>query len=720
MRAAAIGLFLHLGASLGLAFEGRVLDAAGEPVEGALVQVLGHPGSVTTGPDGRFEWLPDPVGPFHVLVVLPGERYTAPIRVEELSPLVTLRVRPLSVTESVTITSGAVSRTDAAPGNAPAVVSGDAIRVRQAPRLVDVLEAIPGTSRSSDLHAGVPSIRGLSRGRTVLLLDGARITTERRAGPSATFLDPFFLDAVEVVRGPSSVAYGSDAFGGVIHARTHRPSPDDPFRIRARSSGGLGLPEASFGAEVTGGVGNTGLLLQARHREFGNYRSPEGEVEGSGARDYGVLARGLSRIGGGRLALSIQADSGRDIGRPRRASSRISYPEEDSIRLLADYEFSPRWGFGRLETTAFYGRHRVITRRESGLAVTDSLVEAEDFMLRARGVRAFGSGRLELGAELLERFGLETGVSTTGADQEELLAGLEVPSRLVGARRREAAAFGFFELPFGGRYSGSAGTRLAAVRATGGGPASGRGSRSAGALSGFLSLRADLVPGWALTGQLSRGFRDPTLSDRYFVGLSGRGVVFGNPELRPERSLQFDLALRFDDDRAHGGLFAYHYRIRDLVERRETLPEVFRFRNQGEAALSGLELEASFGNDAPFLLEVAAGVSRGRAAQGEPLDGIAPANLRAAIRRRIGASAFVEATLHGFAGHRAPGPTEVATGAYTRFDAAVGAPLGENAEVRVSGRNLLNAAYPISADSRAVLAPGRSVVATVMLNLAAE
>ncbi len=712
-----LALALLLQASAGLAFEGRVLDPEGRPVEGALVQVLGHPGSVTTDSNGRFTWQPDPVGPFHVLVVLPGDRYTAPILVSELTSPVELRVRPLSLIESVTITSGAVSRTDAAPGNAPAVVSGEAIRARQAPRLVDVLEAAPGTARSSDLHAGVPSIRGLSRGRTVLLLDGARITTERRAGPSATFLDPFFLEAVEIVRGPSSVAYGSDAFGGVIHARTRSPSPGDPFQVRARASGGLGLPEASFGAEATGSLGNTGWLVQARRREFGDYASPEGRVAESGARDYGALLRSVSRVGGGRLAVSVQVDAGRDIGRPRRATSLISYPEEDSNRLLAHYEFAPRWGFGRLEATGFLGGHRVITRRDSGATSSDSLVGARDFMLRGRGVRPFGRGRLELGGEWLDRFGLDTDVWISGIAAHGLLASIEEPSRLAGARRREAAVFGFAETPLGARASGSAGTRLATVRASAGPSLGGRMAHATAALSGFLALRADLLPGWALTGQVSRGFRDPTLSDRYFTGLSGRGVVYGNPRLRPERALQFDLSLRFDKERAHGGVFAYSYRIADLVERYETRPEVFRFRNRGEATLSGLELEVRFGDDSPFLLDVAASIARGRTGEGGALDGISPATVRAAIRRRIREDVFLEAVFMGFASHRAPGPTEIETGAYARVDAAFGAPLAESAAIRVSGRNLLNAAYPISADSRAVLAPGRAVVATVLFTL---
>ena len=706
------------------AFTGKVLLEGGEPAAGAIVQILGHPGSAVTDGEGRFEWLPDPAPPFHVLVVLPGERYTAPIFVESLdgSP-VEIEVEMLEISESVTITSGAVPHTEATPGSAPAVISGEAIRTRQAPRLTDVLEAVPGGGRSSDLHAGVPSIRGLSRGRTVLLVDGARVTTERRAGASASFLDPFFLETVEVVRGPSSVAYGSDAFGGVIHARTRRPIPGSPFAARGRATLGTGLPEASFGAEIQGSALGTGLLVQARRRVFSEYSSPEGRVEGSGARDFGFLLRGAREVAGGRLGVGLQVDAARDVGRPRRSSSVTSYPFEDSARLVADYQLAPRWGFARLDATGFLGAHRLLTRREEGGNAADSEVAAHDFMLRTRGVRPFGDGRLELGAELLSRFDVYAG---TGADgmTAALPEGGEFGSSLDGALRREASVYGHAEQPFHGRLAGSAGARLSGITSRAG-PASGsagpRPETSHGALSGFLALRADLTPGIALTGQLSRGFRDPTLSDRYYSGLSARGVAYGNPDLRPERALQTDLSLRFDRGSVHGGLYAFRYRIADLIERYEDGAELYFFTNRGEAHLSGVEFEVQVGAPGdPFLLDLAGGLIRGQTEGGAALDGVPPANFRAGLRRRLRARSFAEVVLLAFTADRDPGPTESAMDAYARLDAAVGFPITGGAELRLSGRNLLNAAYPISADARAVLAPGRSLVGTIVWTLGAS
>ena len=703
------------------AFTGKVVLPGGDPVPGAIVQILGHPGSAVTDGEGRFEWLPDPAPPFHVLVVLPGDRYTSPVLIQSLggSP-VEIEVETLEISESVTITSGAVPHTEATPGSAPAVISGEAIRTRQAPRLIDVLEAVPGGGRSSDLHAGVPSIRGLSRGRTVLLLDGARITTERRAGASASFLDPFFLETVEVVRGPSSVAYGSDAFGGVIHARTRRPVPGGPWAGRARGTLGRGLPEASFGAEVSGSALGTGFLAQARRRVFSEYASPEGTVAGSGARDYGFLLRGAREVAGGLLGVGLQVDSARDVGRPRRSPSFTSYPFEDSARVVADYQLAPRWGFARLDTTAFLGAHRLLTRREEGGSAADSEVAAHDFMLRTRGVRPFGAGRLELGAEVLSRFGIYAGSGADGKTSARR-EGDEFASGLDGALRREASVYGHAEQPLNDRLAGSAGARLSGVTTRAGEDARAGTTTSHGALSGFVAVRADLTEGLALTGQLSRGFRDPTLSDRYYEGITGRGFAYGNPDLTPERSVQSDLSLRYDGDGVHGGLYAYRYRITDLVERYEDGEDLYFFRNRGEARLSGVEFEVQVGAPGDrFLLDLAGGLTRGETEDGAALDGVPPANVRAGLRRRLRARSFAEVVLLAFAADRDAGPTESALDAYARLDAALGFPIARGAELRLSGRNLLNAAYPISADSRAVLAPGRSLVGTIVWNLGAS
>ena len=68
---------------------------------------------------------------------------------------------------------------------------------------MQALETVPGINQVSEGHASVPAVRGLARGRTLFLIDGGRVSAERRVGPSGTFLDPSVIEGIDVARGPA-------------------------------------------------------------------------------------------------------------------------------------------------------------------------------------------------------------------------------------------------------------------------------------------------------------------------------------------------------------------------------------------------------------------------------------------------------------------------------------------------------------------------------------
>ncbi len=126
--------------------------------------------------------------------------------------------------ESVTV-SGVAPGIDVSAGASSTAVLDADLSLRRPSTLAQSLEMIPGIGTISEGQGATPAIRGLARGRTLILVDGARVSTERGAGPNASFLDPGTLGRIDVVRGPGSVAYGTDAFGGVIAARSRWPVP---------------------------------------------------------------------------------------------------------------------------------------------------------------------------------------------------------------------------------------------------------------------------------------------------------------------------------------------------------------------------------------------------------------------------------------------------------------------------------------------------------------
>lgn len=725
LRTVLIVWFLSLTVSAA-AFEGRILDAQGKPVAGAEVTILGRAGESRTDRDGRFTWTPDPSPPFELLVVAPGGVYMKPVLVERLTGgVLELTVVPL-VNEFVTV-SGSAGSIESTPGAATATLTATEIGSRSPANLVQALENVAGISQVSEGQAAVPAVRGLARGRTLILIDGARVASERRAGPSATFLDPDVIESVEVARGPGSVAYGSDAFGGVISIRTRTVAPLSPFAARVSATLGAGIPDRRYGAELSKGFTRGGALLAVHSRSAGNYRAPDGEVFNSGYEDRGFLARITYQLGDGLLSAAWQSDLGRDIERPRDNSRvvRFFYPIEDSHRLTLGYDVRDVAGFSRLVLTAFHGAYAQVTDQDrfgtatAARSVERADVSSKDFQVRGNAERRYGAARLEMGVDVNGRYGLRALDIFESYTREGAQADFDENVAVDSARRVDTGLYASVDAALTSIISIAGGARGDYVVTHNRGGYFGDRSTAQGAGSGFLSLTAGSSRGTTTTFQVARGFRDPVLSDRYFRGPSGRGFITGNPDLNPETSLQFDLSVHYTASRVRAAFYAYEYRINDLIERYQDGTDLFFFRNRGRARLRGLEAEVQGMLGAGITVEGALQTARGRSLDDDEfLDDIAPETVSLQLRKAF-------ATRGGFAQLRAawhaaddrPGPTERIVPSSLVIDAGAGLSILPRLDLRIFARNLLNERYLASQDVRTVQAPGRSVslAATVRL-----
>ena len=705
------------------ALKGRVVDQQGRVVVNATISILGKPGEAVTDRDGRFEWQPDPTPPFEVLVIDRAGIYSRPVLIERVEPgqEVLITIAPI-VSESVTVTGSAPS-IEATPGAGTTSISGRDVAVRQPANLMQAIENVAGVNQVSEGQAAVPAIRGLARGRTLILIDGARVSSERRVGPSATFLDPSLVEGVDVARGPGSVAYGSDAFGGVISVRTRRVAPGSPWAAQLSGTLGAGIPERRGSVEISKGLDEGGFLIAAHAREADDWDSPTGEIFNSGYSDRGFLVRGEHKLGTGNLSLGWQSDFGRNIERPRNNSRtvRFFYPSEDSHRFTAGYEARMVGGFQRVGVTGFAGSYAQVTDQDrfatatAGRTVERADVSAKDFHVRAFGERLLGQSRLEIGLDVNGRFDLNALDDLITYN----LAGNVVSNRpnvsVASARRTDSGAYVSIDSAVAPRLVVGGGIRGDYVTSKNEGGFFGNRSTGNGSFSGFASATLGSFKGFSLTGQIARGFRDPVLSDRYYRGPTGRGFITGNPDLNPETSLQGDVALRYVAPRFRLATFYYEYRIHDLVERYSTATDFFFFRNRGTARIRGFEVEGQVDMGAGLTLELATQVAQGRALDDAYLDDMSPINLSAVVRKQLGERAFGQVRAAYFSDDDHFGPTERAVPGYTLLDAAAGFKIAKPLELRFQARNLLDQEYFASQDVRTVFAPGRSVslIATV-------
>ena len=225
---------------------GRLVDAHnGTPIAGAEITIVGQRGSVRTDSDGRFRWPITPRMPVQLIAVLPDGRVARPIRIDSVNDAQALSLAADTTLSEFVVVTGAAPTIDASPAASTTLLTSSDLEMRHPSTLSQALDVVPGVSAISEGQAAVPAIRGLARGRTLILVDGSRSTTERRAGSNASFLDPGVARTIEVARGPGSVAYGSDAFGGVIAVRTRGPRYRRVMGRTLRGDRGLGRAGAA-------------------------------------------------------------------------------------------------------------------------------------------------------------------------------------------------------------------------------------------------------------------------------------------------------------------------------------------------------------------------------------------------------------------------------------------------------------------------------------------
>lgn len=712
-RALLLLLFSLLGVPLA-ALDARLLDKDGRPLAGVHVTVAGRTGAVRTDADGRFRILPDPALPATLIIVgTRGEIYP-PLLVSDAST--DLRVAE-AFQESVTVTSGAAPNIDAPPAAGTFTVGDEELEERRPEHLVDALDRVAGVSRRGEGPPGVPVVRGLAAGRTLLLLDDSRVTVERRAGPSGTFLDPFTFGSIEIARGPGSVAYGSDAFGGVIHARPRDPVlGDSQLRYQLTSAFG-GSQMRTAGVEYSQSINAISSISGLLHIRDSNGSDAGGgiEIDNAAYEDRGGALRYLTMMASGVFRAGLALDQARDTGAPAADSlvTRTYYPEEESRRLTASWDSAAtgRYGF---EVRGSVGSYDIITNRERLPAgtttrqISSSDVTADDASLRAIVTRMAGNARLRGGVDYNSRFNLQA----LGSIQNFDLAGApgtrtdEVS--IDDASKTDTGLFATVDWTPVARLTTSAGLRVDRVSIRNDGGFFGDRTRGETAVSGHAAATVAVTPSLTATLQGARGFREPSLSDRYFRGVSGRGFVVGNPDLEAEKSLQFDGALRWQRGGRSLALLGYHYTIEDLVERFRAGAD-FNFRNRGEAEVKGLELELA--SELPFglALQVAGAIARGEAVDDDAnLDDIAAPNLHAALRwAGPRSSAFLHVFVVGEDDR--PGPVETTRDGYTTADLGFGWTFTRAAELRLQVRNVFDKRYPGSPDANAALAPGRTL-----------
>lgn len=552
-------------------------EATGGPVHAATVIVIGARRTVTTTETGTFTIPNVPPGTYEVLAQ--REHFSSARKsvtvVAGQTATVDFALAIETVHESVTVTASA-SGTATTFESFNAITSLDSTEIARSvgTSLADALANAPGVSkRAFGPGSGRPIIRGFDGDRVLIMQDGVRTgDLSSQSGDHGVSIDAAGLDRLEVVKGPATLLFGSNAIGGVVNA----VSPQDAFRVSpfVGSLGGLTF-DASSADEAAGvngsvqyGKGGWTLWAGGGARRSGDYQTPDETIENSASR----LQSG--RAGFGYLGTRAFFSTGVTI-----EDSRFGIPfaglfhhhddedEEEPIDLV-DHKFEVDVASLRRDVRADFGLRNLSSAFLDTAKLTFAYTNySHDELEIEDGVEAVGTQftnntatlRTEIEQKrrgrLTGRMGAEWFRRDFEAIGEEALAPATVQNTLA-AFVYEELDFGRTRLQFGGRGEHTSYD-----------VASSAPDRSFTALSGSVGVHANIGTSGAFVANLSGASRAPALEELYNFGPHVGNLAFeiGNPNLKVERTVGLDVSLRSRAAKAQGEVNVFGYRISNFV-----------------------------------------------------------------------------------------------------------------------------------------------------------
>lgn len=183
-------------------------------------------------------------------------------------------------TEDVKVTAGRVEQELMDVPMSVSVVTSEEIEKSSARTIGELLEDIPGVQIVNSGSQGLKrlSIRGENSFRTLVMIDGQKLSEQKSMDGTAILIDPATVERIEVIKGPASVLYGSDAIGGAINIITKKGGTK-PFGAEASvgwNGAGNGWSES---ASIAGSVDRFKYRLSGNYMSQDNLDTPRGELE---------------------------------------------------------------------------------------------------------------------------------------------------------------------------------------------------------------------------------------------------------------------------------------------------------------------------------------------------------------------------------------------------------------------------------------------------------
>lgn len=465
--------------------------------------------------------------------------------------------------DTIVVTGTRIEQTTAEAGSTVRVIDALEIEARGFSHALDAIAGAPGVTVNQNGAFGGSAtvrIRGASSDQTLVLIDGVSVNDASSPGGGFDFarLDTENIERIEILSGPQSTLWGTDAIGGVVSITTKRPSEGltgDAFA----QAGSFGTFRGGASISSAGAVGDFRLAAT----QLGTDGISLADARNGNVEDDGFDSRTLSAQGGLYLPAGARIDASVLRNDARTEFDSFAFGAQGNVadgdELNETEERSAHLSLtaplldGRFENLLLVGRSE-IDRRNFSDGIPGFAAEGERTLFRYQGTLIIDPRN----------------TLAVGAEREESTARLN-QSSLNGL-------FALYELrPFG------------ALTLTGG-LRSDDHDRFGSETTARFAAAWQAAPNVTLRGTWGQGFKAPTIFQTTFFCC---GAAAPNEELQPERSEGVDIGVEWRSSRGRGkaGLTFFQQDTVDLIDFSFA---VGGYRNISEVESSGVEVSAEW------------------------------------------------------------------------------------------------------------------------------
>ncbi len=538
-----------------------------KPLSGVNVQIVQLKRSVQTDEKGNYELTNIPTGIYTVVAHLEG--------FPNLARSVTInaggtenadfQMRLTGVNAQVTITASGDEQSTFDSFQSVTVVDTNKILDRANPSLGEILEKETGVAkRSFGPGSSRPVIRGFDGDRVLVLQDGVRSgSVGSQSGDHGEPVDALAVERLEVVKGPATLLYGSNAIGGVVNAVSGTDDDKHPG-LRGYLSGLAGSFRQgglSSGAEY--GWDNWLIFASGSLQRYGDYSSPDGRIFNSktssgngsaGAGYFGDKGFFSVRYTYDKRRYGIPFASLFEGGEEEGADGGTTIDDKPIDLLMRYHNIKTSAGFRNLDSfiTGFKGTFNYTKYKHQELEDT---VVGTTFFNNTYSYRGIFDQRKY--KKLTGHFGVEgfhRNFETIGV--EALIPG-KVKHNSLSAFALEELDFNRVKFQFGGRVENNRYDASDALLP----------NRSFTGFSGATGVRIGLWKGGAFVANYTRSDRAPALEELYNNGPHIGTLTFeaGNSNLRREQGDGVDFSVRHLASRFRTEVNFFYYKLKNFI-----------------------------------------------------------------------------------------------------------------------------------------------------------